>query len=196
MTNNKHFKTVVSFLLCISIFSVVIAQPVRADNIFSNLLNNFFSLFGNSSEPTPTPAVTKQEGQLQKSVNKLLDTSTVSPTITSKLTTNKSSTPSGTVEKIIDYTKYPEMIDAFLPKTNLLEESKKYATGSSALNFLNSYLVQIDTENTNEKIIHVKPGYCTMRLFMPKTPTDTAGKSVAQKSYQEVKMLDCRSKRE
>ena len=191
---NKHFKTVISFLLCLSIFSAVITQPVRADNIFSNLLNNFFSLFGNNN-PTPTPTVTKQEGQLQKSVNKLLDTSTVSPTVTSKLTTNKSSTPSGTVEKVIDYTKYPEMIGAFLPKTNLLEESKKYATGSSALKFLNSYFVQIDTENTNEKIIHVKPGYCTMRLFIPQVPTGTGDKSVSQKSYQEVKMLDCRSER-
>jgi len=195
--NFKYWKLTVSFLLCFSIFNTIITQPVLAEdtNLFSSLLNNFFSLFG-GSKPTPTPTTVKQKNQLlQESVKKLLNSS-ISPTITPTPTVGKSATPPGTVEKMIDYSKYPEMIKSFLPKTDLLTESKKYATGSSAMQFLNSYLVQINTENTNEKIIHIKPGYCTMKLFMPETPTGITDKSVSQKSYQEIKVLDCRGERD
>ncbi len=184
----------VMILAAVSLVCLNINQPVLAEdntNIFSSLLNNFLSIFG-GNKPTPTPAATKQKNQLlQESVKKLLDKQTpITPT------PNKSLIPSGTAEKIIDYNKYPDTMKAFLPNTNLLEESKKYATSPAGFQFINTYVAQINTSNPDEKFVHVKPGYCTLRLFIPETPTGKVDKSVAQKSYQEIKMLDCRSKRD
>ena len=87
----------------------------------------------------------------------------------------------------------------FLPNQNLLEESKSYyASNEAALKWINPNFVEIDTKTAEEKIIHVKPGYCTMKLFIlePDKKMTANQKTVSQKGYQEVRMLDCRGKRE
>ncbi len=188
-------KAVIMVLLIVLVLSAPVWVIAKENNVFTSFWDSLASLLLKKSKPTPTPIPVKKQIFKQTVESQLKLSPTLSALIpTNSLSQQELTLPEGMLEKKIDYRQYPEMIKPFLSNSLLEKTALQYATDSAKVNFINSNIAVVDSSSSEEKFVFIKPGYCTMRLFMP-VISGKQEKSMTQKSYEEVKMLDCRSKR-